>query len=264
MQSIETHPEIRLFCDLDHTLIYSHRVPIGLNKIVVEYLNGKDQSFMTRGTYDFLCKQNCVHLIPVTTRSKTQYERISVFHKELCCKYALICNGGILLVDGIEDSEWYSETLSLISPESSELQAIKELVQQVLPTSLLHDVCGLFFYIKHDKPALFAEQLRQAAHPKNICILHDRHKVYCLPSMLNKGNAIERFAKKFGEAISIAAGDSEFDIPMLARADTRIIPSALEQQLPAENTITISSSVFSDGICDYLNTIAKRGTCRHE
>ena len=178
MQSIETHSEIRLFCDLDHTLIYSHRVPIGLNKIAVEYLNGKEQSFMTQGTYDFLCKQNCVHLIPVTTRSKKQYERISVFHRELCCKYALICNGGILLVDGIEDPEWYSETLSLISPESSELQAIKELVQQVLLTSVLHDVCGLFFYIKHNNPALFAEQLRKVAHPKNICILHDRHKVY--------------------------------------------------------------------------------------
>ena len=55
MQSIETHSEIRLFCDLDHTLIYSHRVPIGLNKIAVEYLNGKEQSFMTQGTiYDIL------------------------------------------------------------------------------------------------------------------------------------------------------------------------------------------------------------------
>lgn len=140
MQSIETHPEIRLFCDLDHTLIYSHRVPIALNKIVVEYLNGKEQSYMTQGTYEFLCKQNCVHLIPVTTRSKTQYERISVFHKELCCKYALICNGGVLLVDGIEDPEWYSETLSLISPELSELQTIKELAQQALPKS-----CSMIF-----------------------------------------------------------------------------------------------------------------------
>ncbi len=164
----------------------------------------------------------------------------------------------------LKDPEWYSETLSLISPESSELQAIKELVQQVLLTSVLHDVCGLFFYIKHNNPALFAEQLRKVAHPKNICILHDRHKVYCLPSMLNKGNAIERFAKKFGEAISIAAGDSEFDIPMLARADTRIIPPVLEQYLPTENTITISTSVFSDGICNYLSTIAKRGTHKHE
>lgn len=136
--------------------------------------------------------------------------------------------------------------------------------KDILLTSVLHDVCGLFFYIKHNNPALFAEQLRKVAHPKNICILHDRHKVYCLPSMLNKGNAIERFAKKFGEAISIAAGDSEFDIPMLARADTRIIPPVLEQYLPTENTITISTSVFSDGICNYLSTIAKRGTHKHE
>lgn len=264
MQRIERHPEIRLFCDLDHTLIYSHRIPIGLNKVVVEYLNGKEQSFMTQGTYEFLCRQNCVHLIPVTTRSKAQYERISVFHKALCCKYALICNGGILLIDKVEDPAWYSETLSLVSPELPELQTIKELVQHVSSGSLLHDVYGLFFYVKHDNPALFAEQLRQIAHPKNICILHDHHKVYCLPSILNKGTAIKRFAERFGEAFCIAAGDSEFDIPMLARADTRVIPSGLEQQFPTENTITISDSVFSDGICDYLNTIAKRGTHRHE
>ena len=90
------------------------------------------------------------------------------------------------------------------------------------------------------------------AHPMKICILHDRHKVYCLPSTLNKGKAVERFAERFGEAISIAAGDSEFDIPMLIRADTRIIPPALKQQLPSKNTITVPSSVFSDGICDYL------------
>ena len=264
MQSTERHPEIRLFCDLDHTLIYSHRIPIGSDKIIVEHLNGKEQSFMTRGTFEFLCKQNCVHLIPVTTRSKAQYERISVFRKELRCKYALICNGGILLVDGIEDPAWHSETLALISPELPELQATKELVQHVSPSLLLHDVCGLFFYVKHNAPALFAEQIRQTASPKNICILHDRHKVYCLPSTLNKGKAVERFAQRFGDTVSIAAGDSEFDIPMLAYADTRIVPPALEQHLPAENTITISASVFSDGICNYLNTIAKRGTHEHE
>lgn len=264
MQSIERHPWIRLFCDLDHTLIYSHRISIDSNKIVVEYLNGKEQSFMTQRTYEFLCRQNCVHLIPVTTRSKEQYERLRVFHKELCCKHALICNGGILLVDGIEDLAWHSETLSLISAELPELQTIKEMTQYFSPTSLFHDVCGMFFYIKHDNPRLLANQLKQSIHPKNICILHDHHKVYCLPSLLNKGKAVERFAEKFGESVYIAAGDSEFDVPMLARADTRIIPATLEQQFPTENTITVSNSVFSDGICDYLNTIAKRGIHRHE
>lgn len=52
--------------------------------------------------------------------------------------------------------------------------------------------------------------------------------------------------------------------PNAARADTRIIPPVLEQYLPTENTITISTSVFSDGICNYLSTIAKRGTHKHE
>lgn len=259
MQGNTPHPEMRFFCDLDHTLIYSHRIPIGLDGIAVEYLNGKEQSFMTQKTYKFLCQQNCVRLIPVTTRSKAQYQRIRVFREELNCKYALLCNGGILLVDGVEDSAWYGETLSLVSPELPELQAIKDQVLHISPASLIHDVCGVFFYIKHDAPALFAAQLRQIAQPENIRILHDNHKVYCLPSMLNKGKAVERFAAKYGEAISIAAGDSEFDIPMLARADTRIVPPTLRQQFFPENTITVSTSIFSDGICDYLNTIAKRG-----
>ena len=50
MQNGNIHPEMRFFCDLDHTLIYSHRVALGEEKVVVEYLNGKEQSFMTRTT----------------------------------------------------------------------------------------------------------------------------------------------------------------------------------------------------------------------
>ncbi len=264
MQINNGHSEIRLFCDLDHTLIYSHRIPIGSDKVVVEYLNGKEQSFMTRNTYEFFRSQDFFCLIPVTTRSKLQYERITVFHKELNCKYALICNGGVLLVDGVEDAGWYKESLSLISQEMHELRTMQEHVHRLSPTSLIRDVCGLYFYIKHDSPAAFAEELNRFVQSRDISVFHDRHKVYCLPTKLNKGTAIERFAKKFGNTLSIAAGDSNFDIPMLACADTRIIPSDLENQLPAEETIIISDSVFSDGICGYLNTIAKRGTHQHE
>lgn len=259
MQNHKNVSEVRFFCDLDHTLIYSHRNSIGSDKVAVEYLNGKEQSYMTQKTYEFFRRQNCVSLIPVTTRSKSQFERISVFREEIHCKYALICNGGVLLVDGVEDVAWNNETLSLVSSELPELQAIREFVQRISPASYLHDVCGMYFYTKHDAPAFFAEHLRQIAHPKTISILHDNHKVYCLPSLLNKGTAIKRFEAKFGEAISIAAGDSEFDIPMLAYADTRIIPSNLVHQLPSEDTIMILDSVFSDGICSYLNTLAKRG-----
>lgn len=263
MEGDAPYPKIRFFCDLDRTLIYSHRVPIKENKVVVEYLDKKAQSFMTKRTYDFLRRQNCVELIPVTTRSQRQYVRIHPLQQELKSRYALLCNGGVLLIDGAEDAAWYGDSLSLISPELPELQAVKALVQHLSPLLQIQDVSGLFFYFKHDRPAWFAQELQRLARPKTIRILHDDCKVYCLPSELNKGKAVTRFAERFGSASTVAAGDSEFDLPMLSCADIRLIPPALSPWLPAESTIVLSTSVFSDGICDCLSAIEKRNlqTC---
>ena len=45
-----------LFSDLDNTMIFSHHREIGNKKIVVEHLDGREQSFMTEFTYDFFTK----------------------------------------------------------------------------------------------------------------------------------------------------------------------------------------------------------------
>ena len=264
MQNSNTHSKMRFFCDLDHTLIYPHRVALDREKVVVEHLNGKEQSFMTQMTYEFLKKQDHLDLIPVTTRSETQFNRLTVFQNGGLCKYALICNGGVLLVNGKEDRTWYEDTLTLISKEVLNLNKVRRIVQELLPSAEIHDVRELFFYIKHDSPCQFALQLTQRVLPTNICILYDRHKVYCLPLTLNKGVAIQRFEKRYGFAKAIAAGDSEFDLPMLLCVDTAIIPSGVGWQFNSQNVIVISDNVFSDGICRYLYTIAKRGTHQHE
>ena len=68
--------EILLACDLDNTLIYSykHRVP---GDSCVEWLDGQEQSFMTERTQALLRQLPAnVRLVPVTTRSKEQYQRI--------------------------------------------------------------------------------------------------------------------------------------------------------------------------------------------
>lgn len=46
--------KINLFTDIDNTLLYSYRREIGENKVVVEHINGKIQSYMTKRSYDFL------------------------------------------------------------------------------------------------------------------------------------------------------------------------------------------------------------------
>lgn len=254
MQHMEANPQTRFFCDLDHTLIYSHRVPLDGPKTEVEYLNGKAQSFMTLRTLSFLRSQDAFRLIPVTTRSKAQFDRILVFRDALRCDYALICNGGVLLVDGTEDEAWYEESLSMVSGALPELHSLRQLAEQLSPTSRIHDVQGLYFYLKHSEPDLFARKLTQHACPQKVRILYDRHKVYCLPVSLHKGSAIARFAKRFGPAMTVAAGDSEFDISMLRQADVRIVPAALKHHLPPENTHVIEDGIFSDGICTVLNT----------
>lgn len=259
MHRIDENPGIRFFCDLDHTLIYSHRVPIAEPKTEVEYLNGKAQSFMTLRTLSFLQSQNLIRLIPVTTRSKAQFDRLPIFREDLRCDYALICNGGVLLVDGIEEEAWYRESLSMVSEELPELHSLRQLAEQLSPASRIHDVHCLYFYLKHSEPEVFARQFIQYAQPQKVRILYDRHKVYFLPVSLNKGSAVARFAKRFGPAMSVAAGDSEFDISMLRQADIRIVPPALKQYLPPENTHVVEDGIFSDGICTVLNTSIKRG-----
>lgn len=257
MDGFNRHPKSKFFCDLDRTLIYSHRVPIEGKKLIVEFLNGEEQSYMTQYTYDFFRAQDSVQLIPVTTRSKEQYERIFVFKTDIPCKYALLCNGGVLLIDGREDESWYYETMRLIDCELESLQEMKTAVARLSPSSQIHDVRGLFFYIKHEHPARFAEQLTEIASTNPICVLHDQHKVYCLPKRLNKGTAVERFKARFGSNTTIAAGDSAFDIPMLVNADIALVPSLIEKQILSTNKIHISNLIFSEGICDYLKTLQK-------
>ena len=75
--------------DLDRTLIFSHRT-IGEREDVqcVELFEGKEQSFMSHKQIKLLHElKESAHIVPVTTRSQMQYERISFFQHELVPSY---------------------------------------------------------------------------------------------------------------------------------------------------------------------------------
>lgn len=62
--------------DLDNTLLFSHRHRQPEDRCV-ERLNGAEQGFFTRETPDLLPQVvQRVHLLPITTRSIEQYQRI--------------------------------------------------------------------------------------------------------------------------------------------------------------------------------------------
>ena len=112
---------MKIFCtDLDNTIIYSYKHDIGTEKINVEIYQEREISFASKKTISLLetIKDEFV-LIPTSTRTEQQYKRINLGIGEI--KFALVCNGGVLLVNGIRDDEWYKDSLRIIKDSKSEI-----------------------------------------------------------------------------------------------------------------------------------------------
>ena len=91
-----------LFTDLDNTLIYSKKTDIK-KRISVEVYRGEDNSFMSKYSYELLKKlHERLLIVPVTTRTYMQYERINL---SIVPKYVLCANGGQLLKNDELDNE---------------------------------------------------------------------------------------------------------------------------------------------------------------
>lgn len=240
------------FSDLDNTLIYSHKTPFSQRKVLVEYLRGKEQSYMTKNTYDFMCG-NYIQFIPVTTRSIEQYKRLFVFGKEIKVEYALVCNGAILLKNGIIDEEWLSDTKSIAGEGISILANI----QNELPEYNINNIEGVMLYFKADKPMEIADRLRNEYVTERVYIGFDKRKVYVVPSEISKGNAVQRYCSRFGITETVSSGDSEFDISMLNVTNISIYPKSLMNQMKLEDKkyVMEGNQIFSDEICERLKII---------
>jgi len=119
--------KILFACDLDNTLLISHRISRECD-ICAEILNGKEQNFFTPAACEFIKKvtenENII-LLPVTTRSVEQYKRIK-FPADCTPKYALTCNGAVLLKDGFPEENWYNESEQLTDLHRDELNRLYE------------------------------------------------------------------------------------------------------------------------------------------
>lgn len=244
------------FSDLDNTLVYSHRVSLPGERIVVEYLNDRIQSYMTKKTYDFFSESNGVFLIPTTTRTCEQYARLSETFAKFGCRYALVCNGGILLDNNKIDLGWLSETKRIAGDELSDLKEASELSLSLFQKESIHYSNDLMLYVKTDTPALDAARLTSILNTKSLNVYYDSRKVYCIPASVNKGNAMKRFSNRMGITRTIAAGDSIPDIPMLGISDLAILPCNLSNSVEhVRKYVAENSRCFSDYICDVLSEI---------
>lgn len=234
--------------DLDNTLIYSYKHNIGEQKRCVEIYHEREISYITQETYRLLQKmmkpEKChdqVLVVPTTTRTIEQYQRIHLGVGAF--SYALVCNGGVLLVDGKEDKKWYQDSLQRIQNSTGELyKALKLLDKDMRRIFELRFIKELFIFTKCEQPETVVAELKEVLNTEIVEIFHNGVKVYVVPKALNKGTAVERFRDYIRADFVIAAGDSTFDISMLEAADQGIAAPELAQCYPFSQKVICPSA----------------------
>ena len=247
------------FTDLDNTLIYSYHHPLGQEKICVEIYQGREVSFVTEKTWELLKQVRQKTLfIPVTTRTQEQYGRIDL--KIETPVYALVCNGGVLLKEGKEVEEWYQESLALIGDSRDVMENAQLLMEQDENRSFeVRNIRDLFLFTKSSAPRESAEYLRERLDTKLVGIYQNGVKVYVVPRRLNKGQAARRLLeslRRAGESaeLVLAAGDSEFDIPMLESAGFGFAPESLKRTHRLSENVAVGKEeqVFSEFVLEQV------------
>jgi len=223
--------------DLDQTLIYSHRTL--LSQDIEEQLRPVERyqerfiSFMTQNALTRLRKiAQTILFVPVTTRTKLQYERINFLDYGITHQYAVTSNGGTIFSQGVEDEDWSLQ----VSEGRDHCLAAGDLIDQfnkiAHPSWVIKDsgklADELFYYclIEREKiPLTELEAFKLWAREKNWELSVQGRKLYLVPRNVNKSAAIQYIKHKEDLRKVVAAGDSLLDLEMLKAADFALAPA---------------------------------------
>lgn len=223
-------------CDLDQTLIYS-RNSMGLihadELVPVETYKGDYLSFMTRTAYHKLQQlSKHVHFVPATTRIYEQYERVFGLREGVQSRYAIVSNGGRVLVDGKSDMSWENQVRHNTRKECASADEIKLVFDRLIAVDgllLKESYCDDLFYSiiinRELLPLGVMEELEEHLQVLGWnCSLQGR-KIYLIPRTLSKGLAVQYVKELIGDGTVFAAGDSLLDESMLIIADEAMAPN---------------------------------------
>ncbi|CEG21704.1 haloacid dehalogenase-like hydrolase [Planococcus massiliensis] len=233
--------------DLDQTLIYSKR-SMGKQAVEsdlreVERYEGNPQSFMTatgQRMLHELAEELC--FLPVTTRTQSQYERVTGIYKgDAAPKFAVISNGAVILEDGEPIKEWSDHI-------RKQCVSKKTIVEELMPKIDQHfseewvlrvrEADGWFVYLIIDrekfpseKLAFYTKTFREIGWSMSL----QGRKLYFMPESITKAGAMEYVKERIGADYVVAAGDSLLDLDLLESADLGLLAAhgeAVRSRIP--------------------------------
>jgi hypothetical protein len=251
-------PRPLVAADLDRTLIYSAAAAAldDDDLVVVERLEGRVISSATPRTLALLRELAAAALVvPATTRTAAQYQRIDVVAVELAPRYAIVANGGDVLVDGVPEPEWHAGVRTRLAEGSEPLGAARDGFLAVAGSgdgpaggpawlTRLREVDDLFLVASVDRAALpptVVGDLAGALGPRGWAVSLQETKLYVVPHGLDKADAVAHLRDLTGAPLVVALGDSVLDRGMLAAADVGLRPAhgELSRLADAPGTIPV-------------------------
>ncbi|QXM07170.1 HAD family hydrolase [Crassaminicella indica] len=218
--------------DLDRTLIYSKKFISNREGIkLIEKKDDEEISFMTEKAIKELKKlREELLFIPVTTRTIEQYERITLFQEEVP-KYAVVSNGGNILIDGKIDVEWNNSIQRKIKEECLPFEEVLLKFKEIASKEWVikrRTADQLFTYCIVDRKKMPIEKIYSFMdwlEKRNWKVSLQGRKLYFVPHCVCKWRALQYIKEQENIDFIISAGDSLLDLPMLKRADISFAPA---------------------------------------
>jgi hypothetical protein len=254
-----------LAADLDRTLIYSKKArALGTDDQTtrcVEVHDGKQVSFVTSRAAGLIAELAGAHtLVPVTTRVPEQYGRVRLPGPPP--DFAIVSNGGRLLIDGSSDRDWTRRVARELAGTFPLEQVWDQLGHVCHPefTVKLRNADGLFCYAvvhRNRLPAGFVEDVSSWAAERGWRVSLQGSKLYFVPERLTKSAAVAEVARRAELDLVLAAGDSLLDVDLLLHADRGIHPRHGELHdrgwsAPCVETTAASGIVAGEQIAEWF------------
>lgn len=222
------------FSDLDNTLIFGKRWTLNSNKnsiVGVEIKNESEIAYMTNKGYELLkeLSQN-IYFIPTTARTIEQYKRIHIFKKSIKVRYAIMTNGGNILIDGDIDKTWQQKMNKKIKNSINQDEGKKNVIKIIGIEKIknLKTADNIYFYavLKQALSEDVINELKEYFNPREISVKNVGNKVYFIPFGIDKYKACAYLTDLIGENHYFSAGDSIMDENMLLNSELGFIPAS--------------------------------------
>jgi hydroxymethylpyrimidine pyrophosphatase-like HAD family hydrolase len=234
--------------DLDRTMIYS-QAAMGeaqfatVDAVCVEIYRDAPLSYMTTTAVELLARLAAeVPVIPTTTRTPAQYERIALPGNPF--RYAVASNGGRILVDGADDPDWRRAVERAVSESGAALDEVLTELRSRIDESWVRSLRiadDLFCYLVVDpagQPDEFLPAWQDWCAARGWTASQQGRKIYATPGSVTKSAAIAEVRRRLVDDGTIttdaelcAAGDGWLDTDLLSAADHAIRPRHGELEL---------------------------------